>query len=120
MNLSLLHLSGYDGLPRLRTVLDHLAPLLHGIQALALQHNAIPLVEQHFVQQLAQTKQLTIHIEWGDLTTIPTAINFCLDWLTAGGRDPTEPKFLSVFTYQAIFALFIEAIKQVVNRVERK
>ena len=107
-----------DNMANLRTVLDHLLPLLHGIHSLSFYESAIPLVQHYFTPKLAQIKMLKITFNIGPDQTervIQTTINFCLNWLTSG--DPTEPKLLKMrvrsgSAIQIQCALLIGAMKR--------
>ena len=88
------HSGEEDDLTVYRAILDHLSPLLHGIDSMSFNQSAIPLVEQYFAQKLAQIKMLHLHFECFRSATIQTAITFALNWLTSGERNSAEPRLL--------------------------
>ena len=119
MNLLFHNIQSSD-LAKLRVFLDHLTPLFHGINSLAFDRRAIPLVEQHFGPKLAQVKLLTLDLSLGadeDATFGPAdeqSVNFCLNWLTSEERDPAEPRLLEVYSYPEV-QQFSMAVRQVIR-----
>ena len=119
-----LYFNGFEpggDLANLRTVFDHLLPLVHGIHSLAFEQTAIPLVEQYFAQ-LGQVKTLSIDLdsERFNPTAIQPAINFCMNWLTSDERDPTEPRMLVVCIFFENFEQFSMAVRQVLIKQNNK
>jgi len=127
VNLDFDYFSSLDNLIKLRTIFDHLAPLLHGIHSLAFYHRAIPLIQQYFTAaKLAHVKLLTLlyidpHFDDDDedepfdsATDNEQTVNFCLNWLTSEERDPAEPKFLEV-DFCSEVQKFSMAVRQVIR-----
>ena len=124
VNLCLDRHHGYEprkDLPNLRAVLDHLAPMLNGIQSISIEPCLIPLVEQYFTAKLPQLKMLTIDFGFGHGLTdqqaqasIQTSINFCLNWLTSGQRDTPKILQMKAMDYDdAIVRQCSKAVQQV-------
>ena len=119
VNLDLYPLHTSKDLTKLRTILGHLTPLLHGIHSMRCFQSAIPLVQQFFCPELDQFKMLTI-VRFRDWANI----NFCMDWLTSGMRDSAEPKFLKLeayfYTTSEDFQQFSQALQQVLFKTKIK
>ena len=109
---------GYDedDATKLRTVLDYLAPLLHGIHSIYIPSGqlAIPIVEHYFSPKLTQVKMLTVDLGYNSANQA-TTINFCLNWLNSDERDPDEPRFLKVYAYWEDFQQFCNDVQQVIH-----
>ena len=128
VNLNFYKFGFEEDLPKLRTILDHLSPLIHGIHSITFDHLAIPLMEQHFGEKLAHIKVLRFNLDT-DVeqpafeATIQAAINYCLNWLTSGERDSTEPKLLELESFEPGFGIFQQisaAVQQVVTICNNK
>ena len=111
VNLNLLSFGPKDDLANLRTLFDHLAPLIHGIHSMAIDRCVIPLVDQYLAPKLAQTNRLTIIID----DQIPQAgIDFAMNWLASDGRrDHAKPRLLKIFTESNVFQQISTAVQTV-------
>ena len=66
-----------------RIILANLLPLLNGIHSLGFDVDALLTVQQCFGEELAKIKVLDIlsqKIEAMDAATVPTLVNFLLNW----------------------------------------